>query len=155
MESCQAAESCYTKYMKAFANPHSTLLVLKRGEELHAKLQEFAREHELKGAWVQGLGGSGAMTLGYYNLTEREYEWREFSEPMEILSLQGNLAWADGEPFWHIHGSFGGRDFASVGGHVKEMTVGLTCELLITPLDTPLTRTFDDETGLKLLDKTL
>ena len=35
------------------------------------------------------------------------------------------------------------------------MTVGLTCELLITPLDTPLTRTFDDETGLKLLDKTL
>ena len=141
--------------MKVFPSQNAILLVLNRGEELHAKLQEFAREHELKGAWVQGLGGSGAMTLGYYNLTEREYEWREFSEPMEILSLQGNLAWVDGEPFWHIHGSFGGCDFASVGGHVKEMTVGLTCELLITPLDTPLTRTFDDETGLKLLDKTL
>ena len=155
MESCQAAESCYTKYMKAFANPHSTLLVLKRGEELHAKLQEFAREHELKGAWVQGLGGSGVMTLGYYNLAEREYEWREVGNNLEILSLQGNLAWVDDEPFWHIHGSFGGRDFVSIGGHVKEMTVGPTCELLITPLDTPLTRTFDDETGLKLLDKTL
>ena len=36
---------------------------------------------------------------------------------------------------------------------MKEMTVGLTCELLITPLETPLTRTFDDETGLKLLAK--
>ena len=155
MESCQAAESCYTKYMRAFANPHSNLLVLQRGEELHAKLQGYAREHELKGAWVQGLGGSGVMTLGYYYLAEREYEWREYSDNLEILSLQGNLAWVDGEPFWHIHGSFGDRDFTSIGGHVKEMTVGLTCELLITPLDTPLTRTFDDETGLKLLDKTL
>ena len=37
---------------------------------------------------------------------------------------------------------------------MKEMTVGLTCELLVTPLDAPLTRRFDDETGLKLLDKT-
>ena len=139
--------------MKAFPSQNATLLALKRGEELHAKLQEFAREHELKGAWVQGLGGSGAMTLGYYNLAEREYEWREFAEPMEILSLQGNLAWVDGEPFWHVHGSFGGRDFTSIGGHVKAMVVGLTCELLITPLDAPLTRVFDDETGLKLLDK--
>lgn len=139
--------------MKAFPSHNTTLLVLQRGEELHTKLQEYAREHELKGAWVQGLGGSGVMTLGYYNLVEREYEWREYSDNLEILSLQGNLAWVDGEPFWHIHGSFGGHDFASVGGHVKEMTVGLTCELLITPLDIPLTRTFDDETGLKLLDK--
>ena len=140
--------------MKVFPSQNATLLVLNRGEKLHAKLQEFAREHELKGAWVQGLGGSGVMTLGYYNLAEREYEWREYSDNLEILSLQGNLAWVDGEPFWHIHGSFGDRDFASVGGHVKEMTVGLTCELLVTPLDTSHTRRFDDETGLKLLDKT-
>ena len=141
--------------MKVFPSQNAALLVLKRGDELHAKLQEFAREHELKGAWVQGLGGSGAMTLGYYSLVEREYEWCEYSDNLEILSLQGNLAWVDDEPFWHIHGSFGGRNFASVGGHVKEMTVGLTCELLITPLETPVTRMFDDETGLKLLDKTL
>lgn len=139
--------------MKSFPSQNATLLVLNRGEELHAKLQEFAREHELNGAWVQGLGGSGAMTLGYYNLTEHAYEWQEFSDNLEILSLQGNLAWVDGEPFWHVHGTFGGRDFASVGGHVKEMAVGLTCELLITPLDARLTRVFDDETGLKLLSE--
>lgn len=140
--------------MKVFPSQNAILLVLNRGDELHARLQEFAREHELKGAWVQGLGGSGAMTLGYYNLTEREYEWREYSDNLEILSLQGNLAWVDDEPFWHIHGSFGGRDFASVGGHVKEMVVGLTCELLITPLDAVITRMFDDETGLELLNET-
>ncbi|MGB4762023.1 MAG: DUF296 domain-containing protein [Candidatus Saccharimonas sp.] len=138
--------------MKTFASSNTTVLVLQRDEELHTKLQEFAREHGLKSAWVQGLGGSGVMTLGCYNLEKRDYEWREFGENLEILSLQGNLAWVDDEPFWHIHGSFSRPDFTSLGGHVKELTVGLTCELLITPLDTPLTRVFDDETGLKLLD---
>lgn len=137
--------------MKTFPSQNATLLVLKRGDELHAKLQEFAREHELKGAWVQGLGGSGAMTLGYYNLAEREYEWQELSDNLEILSLQGNLAWVDGKPFWHLHGSFSRSDFTTVGGHIKEMVVGLTCELLIAPLDMSLSRTFDDGTGLKLL----
>lgn len=50
--------------MKALPSQNAILLVLKRGEELHVKLQEFAREHELKAAWIQGLGESGAMTLG-------------------------------------------------------------------------------------------
>ena len=50
--------------MKVFPSQNATLLVLKRGEELHVKLQEFAREHELKAAWIQGLGESGVMTLG-------------------------------------------------------------------------------------------
>jgi hypothetical protein len=41
--------------------------------------------------------------------------------------------------------------FNTVGGHVKELVVGATCELLVTPLETPMTRVFDEETGLKLL----
>lgn len=63
------------------------------------------------------------------------------------------MAWVDSEPFWHVHGTFGSWDLAGVGGHVKEMVVGLTCELLVTPLDGPLTRIFDDETGLKLISE--
>ncbi len=138
--------------MKQFSNTHGDLLVLKRGEELHASLIAYVRDHDLTSAWVQGLGGSGTVTLGYYNFDTREYEWREFTDPLEILTLTGNMSIVDGEPFWHIHGSFGKRDFNLVGGHVRELVVGLTCELLITPLEAPLTRTFDDETGLKLLD---
>lgn len=139
--------------MKEFANEKGNVLVLKRGEELHEVLGVYAREHGLKGAWVQGLGGAGNMTLGYYDIEAREYVWKEFDEVHEILSLQGNLAWVDGEPFWHVHGSFSNREFNSVGGHVKRLVVGATCELYITQLETSLTRVFDDETGLKLLSE--
>lgn len=137
--------------MKQFSNQSGDVVVLKRGEELHAVLQAYAKEHDLKSAWLTGLGGSGQMALGYYNLKSQSYEWRGFSDEHEILNLTGNLSIVDDEPFWHIHGTFGGDDFRAIGGHVRELVVGLTCELHITRLDTPMTRMYDKETGLKLL----
>ena len=137
--------------MKEFATTSGNILVLQFGDRLQEKLGAYAREHELVGAWVEGLGGAKSMTLGYYNIDQRQYTWKDFDEVHEILKLSGNLAWVDGEPVWHIHGAFSNSEFNSVGGHVRELVVGVTCELFITPLDAPLTRVFDDETGLKLL----
>lgn len=137
--------------MQQFSNTHGDLLVIKRGEEVMAKLTDYVRERGLKSAWVSGLGGSGDTTLGFYNINTKEYEWTNYSEPMEILNLTGNLSQVDGQPFWHVHGTFSGRDLVTVGGHVNKLVVGLTCELLVAPLETSLTRTLDDETGLKLL----
>jgi len=137
--------------MKEFANQQANVVVLKRGEELHEVLGNYAREHELVSAWVEGLGGADHMTLGYYRVDEQEYTWKEFNETHEILSIKGNLAWVDDEPVWHIHGAFSDNNFNAVGGHVKELVAGATCELFITYLETPMTRVFDDETGLKLL----
>lgn len=137
--------------MQQFSNTHGDLLVVNRGEEVMSKLMDYAREHNLKSAWVSGLGGTGATTLGFYNIETKEYEWTDYPKPMEIMNLTGNLSWVEGEPFWHVHGTFSGRDLQAVGGHVNRLVVGLTCELLITPLEAPLTRSFDDDTGLKLL----
>lgn len=140
--------------MKQFANKNGDIVVLQRGEELHTSLIAYAREHGLTSAWVTGLGGAGMMTLGYYNFETREYEWHDVDSDVEIVNLTGNLSIVDGEPFWHIHGTFGRADLTTIGGHVRELTVSLTCELHITPLETPMTRRFDDETGLKLLSET-
>lgn len=137
--------------MQEFHSNQADVVVIRRGEEVMTRLTEYAREHNLKAAWISGLGGSGTVTLGFYDIEAKTYEWQEFATPLEILNLTGNLAIVDGEPFWHVHGTFGSRDYRVIGGHVKELVVGLTCELLVTPLDAPLTRTFDDETGLKLL----
>lgn len=144
-------EFCYTGYMDEFANKESYVVVLEHGSELHKALGEHARDHELASAWVEGIGAAERTTLGIYHLGEKQYTWKEFEAPLEILSLKGNLSWVDGEPFWHIHGVFSDENFTSFGGHVKELVVGATCELLITPLEVPTTRVFDDETGLKLL----
>ncbi len=139
--------------MHIHANSDSTTLILKRGEELIAVLNGYASTKNLAGAWLQaGIGGAGSATLAYYDLEARRYVDRTFDEPLEILSLQGNLAWVDGEPFWHIHGTFGTKEYQSIGGHVKHLDIALTSELLIMPMPTRLTRSYDETTGLKLID---
>lgn len=126
---------------------------LERGEKLIECLNGLAEKENLSAAWLHGLGGAESVELGFYNLETRQYQWRLFEELMEITSLQGNLAWIDGQPKWHVHGTFSDRDYRVIGGHVKELTVGGTCEigLHIMP-DTTLQRQHDESIGLDLLD---
>lgn len=116
-----------------------------------AQLETIARERNLTSAWVNIIGGASSVTLGYYNPETREYQWTDFTEPLEILGLTGNLAIVGGKPMWHIHGTFGRTDSSVLGGHVRSCTIGLTGEVALTPIDTKLTRIYDDETGLNLL----
>lgn len=137
--------------MQQYANPDEHLLVVNKGKEVIEALQAFALKHKLTHVWVQGLGGAANVTLGFYDLENQEYQWRTFDQPLEILSLQGNLAWVDEQPVWHVHGTFSGSDYIAIGGHVKALIVGLTCELFITPTPLAMTRKYDNETGLQLL----
>lgn len=138
--------------MKQFESSNRTVLVLERGNELVATLTAYTRERGLTQAWLaSGLGGASSMTIAWYDLETKSYVDKTYDEAMEISSLSGNLSMVDGEPFWHIHGTFAGRDYSAVAGHVQSLTVGLTCELLITPLESPMSRTLDEDTGLKLL----
>lgn len=138
---------------KILTKSNSAIIILERGEELIESLDMFAREEKLSGAWLSGLGAASDMTIGYYDLEAREYVWRDVDEGIvEVLGLTGNYSNIDGKPLWHIHGNFSGTDLKAFGGHIKKMRVGLTCEISITYLDTPLGRKYDDETGLNLID---
>ncbi len=136
-------------YVDAPSGTH--LLVLSKGEELMEQLEAFAAAQGLVGGWVDIVGGASAATLGFYDPVARAYEWQEFTEPLEITGLHGDLAIVDGRPAWHIHGTFSRADFSVLGGHVKKCMIGLTGEVLLTPRARALTRVYDDETGLKLL----
>ncbi|MGH7218380.1 MAG: PPC domain-containing DNA-binding protein [Candidatus Microsaccharimonas sp.] len=139
--------------MKAYPTENSTLIVIKKGEELIETLNAYAIEHSLQGGWVTIIGGAARVTLGFFNSKNRDYTWQTFEEQLEITGLYGNLAYVDGKPFWHIHGMFSREDFSVIGGHVKECTIGLTGEVHLVHHDVQLTRVFDDETGLKLLTR--
>lgn len=140
--------------MKRISSDSSTILVLDRGENLLQSLIRYADSTGLTAAWMSGLGGAMNLTLGFYDIKIKEYIWEEFHTPLEIVSLTGNLSIVDNAPVWHIHGVFSGKDYQAISGHVKELTVGLTGELLITPLSTPMTRAYDETTGLRLISPT-
>jgi len=137
--------------MQQYLSDNGHFLVVAKGEEVVSALDAFAREHNLQSAWVSGIGGSAKITIGFRDPERKEYLWRTYDGPLEIISLQGNLARVNNEPFWHLHGTFAGADYIAIGGHVKEVVVGLTCELFITPTPLRLTRHHDEDTGLKLL----
>lgn len=127
------------------------ILTLARHENLFDELEDYAKRHNLGGAWLSGLGGAEVVELGFYDLASKQYLWQRYEKALEIVSLTGNLAWVDQKPFWHIHGVFSDKDMSTVAGHVKFLQVGLTCEILLTPLEQSYGRKHDDETGLKLL----
>ncbi len=137
--------------MKSFTQNSDTLLVLEKGEELITQLNTYAKEHSLQGGWVTIIGGSETLTLGFRDPVQKEYIWKNYTEPLEIIGLQGNLAYINNEPFWHIHGTFSRADYSVIGGHVKECLIGLTGEVYLQTNATKLVREHDPETGLNLI----
>ena len=131
---------------------YNWLVRLNKGEQLVTSLTKLVKKESIKGAWISGLGGALSAELGFYHLEKQEYEYKKLDQLLEITSLQGNVSWVGDEPKLHIHGSFSDETMQAFGGHVKELTVGGTCEMLLHAFQTPLTRTLNEEVGLPLLD---
>lgn len=126
---------------------------LEKGEELISSLTKLVKDEQIPSCWINAIGASSKTTLGFYQLEQKEYQWKTFEELMEVTGLQGNIAWDGNEPVFHIHGTFSKQDMSSLGGHVKELVAGGTLEVLLHKWYADnLTRSKDEEIGLNLLD---
>lgn len=132
---------------------YNYIVRLERGERLSEALNDFMAQADLPGAAVSGVGAATEVTLGFYDLDAQEYRWKTIAHAYEIVSLTGTIAMDEqGKPMYHLHGSFGDQGYQVVGGHVKDLVVGGTCELFIHRTFKPLSRVHDASTGLNLLD---
>lgn len=139
--------------MKFRFDGYNYIVRLEKGEQLVSSLVKLIKEQKIPTCWINGLGGAERAEIGFYNLETQEYEWRKVNEPLEIVSLQGNITWAANEPSLHIHGAFSKRDGNTVSGHVKEVIISGTCELFLHRwYGENLTKKVDPDIGLKLLD---
>ncbi len=127
------------------------LLVLKKGEKLVQSLESFAVSKGIKAAWLSGLGAVLDAELAYYDLSRQQYQYHKLNEVLEIASLSGNIAAFEGRHMVHAHIVLSDNSLKTYGGHLKEATVGGTCEIYLQAMDEQFDRTRDDETGLKLL----
>lgn len=137
--------------MKYSKKGNKYLLRIERGEELISAILKFLEQEQVFSGLIFGIGAVQSVELGFYHLDKKEYEWKKFMTPLEIVSFSGNIALVEQTPSVHVHGVFSDSKFQTFGGHVKEAIVGATAEIILAPLDT-ITRTFNDEIGLKLLD---
>lgn len=125
---------------------------LAKGEDLLAALEDCARKHGITLGEVQAIGAVSQARVGYYNQEERKYQYLDFINPREILSLTGNISLKDGNPMVHAHITLSGEDGKAVGGHLAEGTLVFACEFAIQEYQsaTRLVRQMDDPTGLFL-----
>lgn len=127
------------------------VLVFDTGDPVIEVLERFSRENDLHGAHFTGIGAFQDVVLRYFNWETKSYEDIPIHEQVEVLTLTGNLAQADGEPKVHAHLIVGRRDGTTRGGHLKEARVRPTLEVILTEEPQHLRRQHDAETGLALL----
>jgi predicted DNA-binding protein with PD1-like motif len=128
------------------------LLVFRTGQEVMKGLLAFARKQGLVAGHLTGIGAVSDAVIGYFDPLSKSYLRIHEKDQAEVLSLTGNLALDDNEPFFHVHTALGLRDGSVRGGHLFEATVRPTVELVLTTFPKPVRRKTDPETGLPLLE---
>lgn len=138
--------------MKSRTTVIGYLLSIEPGEEIIEILITFARQKNITAGTFTAIGAVSAVELGYYELLEKQYHWKQFDGTIEIASAMGNIAWLHEDPIVHMHGVFSGADFNAFAGHVKSAIVSAACEIVLTTHADKLERKFNEYTGLNLWD---
>jgi predicted DNA-binding protein with PD1-like motif len=127
------------------------LLVFRTGQEVMKGLLAFARKHGLVAGHLTGIGAISDAVIGYFDPQKKAYLRIHEKGQAELLSLTGNLALYDTEPFFHVHVALGLRDGSTRGGHLFEATARPTAELVLSTYSRSVLRKIDPDTGLPLL----
>ena len=121
-----------------------------RGEEIMATLAGLCEKEGIRLASVEAIGAVDRAVVGLYDVSEKLYHKKEFNEPMEIASLLGTVTEKDGKPYLHLHATLCDAGMQTHGGHVNELRISATCEMVLRLISGEVGRKPDEATGLNL-----
>lgn len=127
------------------------VVVLEKGENVIESLTRFCQQENIQNGHFHAIGAVEYVSCGYYALDEKKYHFTQYDQLLEVVSATGNIMLKDGAPYVHLHAVFTDTYNNAFGGHVEEMRVGVTLEVMLTPLDSSFTREQDEEIGLSLI----
>ena len=124
---------------------------LNQNEDLYESLKEICAACKLKvGVLISAIGMLKQAELNFFAGTGR-YSPVLFPEPMELVSMTGNIILQDGEYNFHFHAVLARRNKETVAGHLSKGKVNVTNELVILKTDVPAARKLDESSGLMAL----
>ena len=121
-----------------------------RGEEVMTCLADICEKEGIRLASVEAIGAVDRAVVGLYDVGEKVYHRKEFNEPMEIASLLGTVTEKDGKPYLHLHATLCDAHMQTHGGHVNELRISATCEMVLRLIPGAVGRRLDDVTGLNV-----
>jgi len=124
---------------------------LTHGSDILTELTNFCRKNEIKTGILTAIGAVKNAALGFYNQDEKKYYKHCINQPLEIVSLSGNISIKDEKPMVHSHIVLSDKDGNTVGGHLMSDTIVFASEFWIFELEGErLIRGYDEVTGLPL-----
>ena len=135
---------------KKIENKH--IIRLDRGEKIIESIKDFCAKKNIKLGYFFGIGALDEVELAHYVVENKKYTSKVFKQPLEIVSLIGNITTLDNEVYLHCHITLGDEEMKAIVGHLKEGKIAATCEIILVKLDGEIDRKHDDFIGLNLLD---
>ncbi|MBD3348889.1 MAG: DUF296 domain-containing protein [Candidatus Eisenbacteria bacterium] len=124
---------------------------LHHGEDLYESLKAVCAECKLRtGVIISGVGMLKQAELSYF-VSSGTYSTALFPEPLELVSLSGNIIYQDGEYHMHMHAVLADQTKSAVAGHLSKGKVNVTNELVILKTPFEAKRVRDEDTGLMAL----
>ncbi|PSL57385.1 hypothetical protein B0I31_102363 [Saccharothrix carnea] len=128
-------------------------IVMQTGDSVVEELLAFARERQLRTTSFTAIGAFSRCTLAFYDLDTKEYLGIPVEEQAEVVSLVGDVVGTDvGDWQVHAHAVLGLWDGTAKAGHLRHAVVRPTLEVMLTESPRGMTRRFDPDSGLALLD---
>lgn len=125
-------------------------LRLDKGDEIVDCVRLAAKWENITAGSVSGIGATDDFTVGVFDMDKKAYEEFSFSGNHEITSLIGNLSYAGGEPYVHLHLTCAGKGGKTVGGHLLKAVVSLTAEIVIDVGNGEISRKRNESLGINL-----
>lgn len=128
-------------------------VILSTGDEVMSKIGVFAKKEGISAAQITGIGALSGAVLKYFDWESKKYRDIPVREQVEVASLVGDIALGpDGKPAIHLHIVVGKRDGSAMAGHVGEAHVRPTLEVIVNESPQYLQKTYDEESGLALIN---
>ncbi|MBD3334719.1 MAG: DUF296 domain-containing protein [Candidatus Eisenbacteria bacterium] len=125
------------------------LVRLHPGDIMPDALDEVSRRTEITSAVIaSGVGMLRDVELSYF-VGQGEYATHRFEDPLELVSLSGNISLQEDGYIVHAHAALAGRDGRLVGGHLTRGAVWVTNEIVLARMPIPFLRKLEPETGLR------
>jgi predicted DNA-binding protein with PD1-like motif len=134
------------------SKPKCFCIRLEKGEEVVNTLTKFCEQHKISSGSFSGIGATDNLTIGCFDLKNKTYVNKTLNEPLEILSLIGNVSFVANKPFVHAHIIVGKEDCSTIGGHLMVCFVSLTCEIYLYAHKQKINRVKNEELGISILD---
>jgi len=135
------------KYIKV---TEGFLMVLNQGDNIYNEIEKMIVNENIPSANFTGFGFVN-ITFGFFNFKTKKYKPKTYNN-MELTAMNGSIAWQNGKPSIHAHGTVTGKNFKAYGGHILSGTVSTgSVEILVTVHDIKLERKLIKPLGANVL----